>query len=186
VSAGLRDRVLDATFAEVDENGLAGLTVEAVATRAGSSRATIYRHFPGGRDELIETSVRREVDRFFTAVAAVVPAGGDLVDRVAALVSGARALLDEHRVLQRLLEDEAEAIMPSLATVHPQIEDALVTLLRAELRRIDLRPGIDVDVAADHAARMVLSYVGAAGSWDFDDPVAVDEVVRTRILAGIV
>jgi len=35
VAGDLRTRVLDATFAEVDDNGLAGLTVEAVASRAG-------------------------------------------------------------------------------------------------------------------------------------------------------
>ena len=36
----LAERVLDATFAEVAEHGLRALTVEAVAVRAGSSRAT--------------------------------------------------------------------------------------------------------------------------------------------------
>lgn len=186
MSSDLRERVLDATFAEVEENGLSGLTVEAVATRASSSRATIYRHFPGGRDELVETAVRREVEHFFAAVSAVVPTDGDLVARVSALVTGARRLLDEHRVLQSLLEDEAEAIVPSLATVHPQIEDALVAMLRAELERTALPAGVDPDLAAEHGARMVLSYVGASGSWDLDDPSAVDEVVRTRILAGMV
>lgn len=186
MSADLRRRVLDATFAEVDENGLGRLTVEAVASRAGSSRATIYRHFPGGRDELVETTVRREVDRFFEAVGAVVPTDGDVVDRIVGLVSGARALLEEHRVLQRLLEDEAEALVPSLATVHPKIEDALVQLLRSEFDAAGLATGDDLDLAAAHSARMVLSYVGAAGSWDLDDRAQVEAMVRTRILAGLV
>ena len=126
------------------------------------------------------------MSRFFDAMSAVVPADGDLVARVSALVTGARRLLDEHQVLQTLLKDEAEAIVPSLATVHPQIEDALVAMLRAELGHSALPDGIDLDLAAEHGARMVLSYVGAAGSWDLDDPSAVDEVVRTRILAGMV
>ncbi|WP_436795493.1 TetR/AcrR family transcriptional regulator [Actinospongicola halichondriae] len=184
MSDDLRDRVLDATFAEVADNGLGGLTVEAIATRAGSSRATIYRHFPGGREELVETTIRREVGRFFTTLSAEVPADGDLVARVVALVVGARRLLGEHEVLQRLLEDEAEALVPSLATVHPMIQDALVGVLRSELA-VDGRSA-DVDLAADHCARMVLSYVGAAGTWDLDDPAQVDAMVRSRILAGIV
>lgn len=186
MSAGLRDRVLDATFAEVDENGLRQLTVEAVAARAGSSRATIYRHFPGGRDELVETTVAREVRRFFAALSASVPRDGDVVERVSGLVAGARALLLEHRVLQRLLEDEAEAIVPSLATVHSKIQDSLVRLLRSEFEHAGLAAGTDLDLAADHSARMVLSYVGATGSWDLDDPMALTAVVRTRILAGLV
>ncbi len=185
MSADLHDRVLDATFAEVAENGFGRLTVEAVAVRAGSSRATIYRHFPGGRDELVVTTVRREVGRFFLALSALVPTDGDVVDRVVALVAGARSLLDEHDVLQRLLEDEADALLPSLSTVQPMIQDALVGLLRAEFEASDLAPGIDADVAADHGARMVLSYIGTAGSWDLDDPAQVEAVVRTRILAGL-
>lgn len=79
------DRVLDATFAEVAAHGLADLTVEAVAVRAGSSRATLYRHFPGGRDELVARTIEREVARFFAAVmAAVPPASAGVVDHVAA------------------------------------------------------------------------------------------------------
>lgn len=193
----LRARVLDATFAEVDDNGLGRLTVEAVAARAGSSRATIYRHFPGGRDELIETTLRREVGRFVEAlVRDVEPAGGDVSDRetgvvegvvegVATLVREADRLLGEHRVFQRLLRDEADAIAPPLATVHPMIHDALVahlvTVLDAELNL-----GADVEGVADHAARMILSYVGTTGSWDLRDPDDVAALVRSRILAGIV
>jgi AcrR family transcriptional regulator len=70
----LVDRVLDATYDEVAERGLGALTVEAVAVRAGSSRATVYRHFPGGRDELIDRTIRREVRRFFDTVLAAAPA----------------------------------------------------------------------------------------------------------------
>ena len=186
MSGELRDRVLDATFAEVDDNGLSGLTVEAIAVRAGSSRATIYRHFPGGRDELVDTTVRREVRRFFDALAGSVPEDGDLVDRVTALVTSARSLLLEHRVLQRLLEDEAEAIVPSLATVHPRIQDALSRYLLDQFDGAGLPDGVEPGRAADHCARMVLSYVGAGGSWDLDDPEQLRAVVRTRLLAGIV
>lgn len=186
MSAGLRDRVLDATFAEVADNGLGGLTVEAVASRAGSSRATIYRHFPGGRDELVETTIRREVARFFDSLLAGVPTGAGTEAELVALVSGARRLLGEHTVLQRLLEDEAEAIVPSLATVQPMVHDTLAAHLLGVFARTRVVEGIEVGEAADHCARMMLSYVGASGSWDLDDPAEVTQVVRTRILAGIV
>jgi AcrR family transcriptional regulator len=58
-AAALVGRVLDATYDEVAEHGLGALTVEAVAVRAGSSRATVYRHFPGGRDELLRAAYAR-------------------------------------------------------------------------------------------------------------------------------
>lgn len=180
----LRARVMDATFAEVAQNGLGGLTVEAVASRAGSSRATIYRHFPGGRDELVMSTLRREVGRFFDRLAASLPPGADLVARVAALVTGARRLLGEHEVLQRLLVDEAEELMPPLAMVHPLVQEAVSGLLREAFEAASV--SADVEAAADHCARMLLSYVGAGGVWDLDDPDDVRRMVSTRILAGVV
>ena len=182
----LRTRVLDATFAEVDEHGLRGLAVEAVANRAGTSRATVYRHFPGGREELVETTLRREVERFFAVLGAEVDHDAGAADHVAALVIAAHRLLGEHRVFQRLLAAEAEVLAPPLATVYPMVHDALCTHLRAILGgSAEVAADVDVDAAADHGARMVLSYVGTAGAWDLADPEQVDALVRRRILAGV-
>lgn len=188
-AAELVGRVLDATYAEVAEHGLGALTVEAVAVRAGSSRATVYRHFPGGRDELVERTIRREVGRFFAEVLdAAPPPAGDLVDHVAGLMAAAHRLLDEHEVLQRLLVDEADAIVPSLALVFPLVEQALAGHLRKLLEQGAggaVRAGVDVAGAADHCARLVLSYVGSPGRWDLDDPAEIRRLVRTRLLAGV-
>lgn len=188
-AAALVGRVLDATYAQVAEQGLAALTVEAVAVRAGASRATVYRHFPGGRDELVERTIRREVGRFLAAVLdAAPPAGGDLADHVAGLMTAARRLLDEHDVLQRLLVEEADAIVPSLAPVLPVVEQALSEHLRSLLEHgigRAVRAGVDVEEAADHCARLVLSYVGSSGRWDLDDAAEARRLVRSRLLAGV-
>src|SRR3954471_18566652 len=44
--AGARQRVLQAALQVLDEHGLAGFTMEAVARRAGASKATLYRRWP--------------------------------------------------------------------------------------------------------------------------------------------
>jgi AcrR family transcriptional regulator len=187
---GLVERVLDATYAEVAERGLGALTVEAVAVRAGSSRATLYRHFPGGRDELITRTIGREVERFFAGVLASTPAAEEgVLDHVAGVVRAAHRLLGEHAVLQRLLADEADAIVPSLATVQPLVASGLALHLEAVLAdgaaRGELRPDVDVAGAADHGARLVLSYVGSPGRWDLADPDEARRLVRDRLLAGV-
>lgn len=189
--AALAGRVLDATFAEVAEHGLAALTVEAVAVRAGSSRATLYRHFPGGRDELVVRTIEREVEGFLAAVMAdVAPAAAGVVDHVAGVVVSARRLLGEHDVLQRLLVEEADAIVPSLATVRPLVATGLARHLTAALgeavARGEVRSDVDVLVAGDHAARLVLSYVGSPGRWDLVDPDEAGRLVQDRVLAGVV
>lgn len=181
----MRDRVLAATFAEVEANGLRGLTVEGVAARSGSSRATIYRHFPGGRDELVTSTIEREVGRFFVALIAEAPPEDDVVGHLVGIVTGADRLLRHHSVLQRLLEEEAEAILPPLATIHPLIEDGLADHLQRIFARAALRPGVEPAGAADFCSRMVLSFVGSSGAWDLTDPAQVRDLVETHVLAGL-
>ena len=61
----MRERLLQATYDCVARWGLAKTTVEDAAREAGVSRATVYRYFPGGREELIGAVVAWEFSRFF-------------------------------------------------------------------------------------------------------------------------
>ena len=54
----LEDALLDAAWAELQEAGYAGLTMEAVADRAGTSRAVLYRRWRN-RPELVIAVLRR-------------------------------------------------------------------------------------------------------------------------------
>lgn len=190
-SPGLAARALDATYAEVEAHGLAALTVEAVAVRAGSSRATLYRHFPGGRDELVARTIEREVERFFDAVLTAAPSPqAGVASHVAGVVVAAQRLLGGHDVLQRLLLEEADAMVPSLATVQPLVAGRLARHLEAVLRSAgehgELARDVDVPAAAEHAARLVLSYVGSPGRWDLGDAGEAERLVRDRILVGAI
>lgn len=48
-----RRRVHDAALAELVEVGYGGLTVDAIASRAGVARSTVYRHWSGVRDVVV-------------------------------------------------------------------------------------------------------------------------------------
>ena len=65
---GPRQRILEATYACVARWGLSKTTVEDAAREAGLSRATVYRYFPGGRDELIDAVVSWQFLLFFVAL----------------------------------------------------------------------------------------------------------------------
>ncbi len=56
--AALEQALLDAAWAELQEVGYAGLTMEAVADRAGTSRAVLYRRWRN-RPELVIVAMRR-------------------------------------------------------------------------------------------------------------------------------
>jgi AcrR family transcriptional regulator len=167
-------------------DGIGTATVEGIAREAGVARATVYRAFPGGRDELIAAAVTRAVADFFAGLQADI---GDVPDVTALLERGlvaGRHRLDQHAVLQRALEDEADQIVPQLATVLPIVLELLRTELANRLAHERLRPGVEAAEAADLLARMVLSIIGSPGGWDMDDPEAVRRLVRGQLLAGVV
>jgi AcrR family transcriptional regulator len=189
VSVGPRQdtrlRIIAAAYGCVARDGLAATTLDAAATEAGVARATVYRYFPGGRDELISATVAWEVGRFFERIRHDV---GD-VDGVAAFVEralgAAHRRLAAHEVLQHALQQESDRLLPPLASVMHTVVTALQDELAVRLAAEELRPGVDADQAADLLARMMLSFMGTPGSWDLDDPASVHRLVRRWLLAGV-
>lgn len=60
--AALENALLDAAWAELTERGYDDMTFDAVATRAGTSRAVLYRRWPG-KPELVLAALRREAGK---------------------------------------------------------------------------------------------------------------------------
>jgi AcrR family transcriptional regulator len=186
---GVRDRVLAAAYTCVTRFGLAKTTIEDVVKESGVSRATIYRHFPGGRDELLQATVAWELARFFGRLADAVRDAPDLAHLLGDGLVFARRAVREHEVLQKMLVTEPERLLPLLTTESgktlPFIAAFLHPYLAREARAGRLREGVDVDRAADYLARGVLALIGEAGRWDFEDPAQVRDVVRHELLGGI-
>ena len=182
----MRDRILAAAYACIARYGLAKTTVEDVARESGLSRASIYRTFPGGRDELIREVISWEIGRFFADLAhAVADADGfeDVVER--ALLHAHRAV-GEHVVLQHLLLTEPEKLVPQITMETSRFVPLIAAFAEPYLAQETLRPGIDRRQAADYVARMVVSHIASPGRWDLADEDQVQSLVRTEILAGIV
>jgi AcrR family transcriptional regulator len=180
-----RERILAATYACVARAGLARTTVDDVAREVGLSRATIYRWFPGGREELVRETVDWEVDRFLHRLADAVADSRDFATLVERGLVFAHQAVDHHDVLQKLLANEPERLVPNLFASRlllRSIREFLMPMLREER----LRPGVDAAWAADEVARLVVSYIGTPGVWDFDDPVQVHRLVQRQFLAPIV
>jgi AcrR family transcriptional regulator len=54
-----RDRILDVTGELFRERGYTGTGLKAISVAAGAPFGSLYHHFPGGKDELAATSLRR-------------------------------------------------------------------------------------------------------------------------------
>jgi TetR/AcrR family transcriptional regulator, repressor for uid operon len=184
-----RRSVLAGAYECIGRYGLDKTTLEDVAKASGVSRATIYRLFPGGRDQLLRETVGWEMNRFFARLADAVAGAPDLATRIETALVFAHRAVREHEVLQKVLVTEPGAFVP-LMTLESQrvlgaIAEYLLPLLTREAEAGHLRPGVDLDHAADYLARMVLSLIGTPGRWDLEDPAAVRTLVRTELLGGI-
>jgi AcrR family transcriptional regulator len=170
-----RSRILDAALGCVSRFGLTKTTVDDVARSAGLSRATLYRLFPGGREEIVGGMVEREVRRFFRNVESAMTGRDDLEDRLVIAMTSAAMQLAEHPVLGFLLAHEPEAVLPlvsfsSLDRVLDAASAFLAPYLAGDLEVEDARR------VGEWVARLVLSHMacppGAAEAAAWPSPVS--------------
>jgi AcrR family transcriptional regulator len=183
---GPRQRILEATYACVARWGLSKTTVEDAAREARLSRATVYRYFPGGRDELIDAVVSWQFLVFFGRLYEEVHGASSLEEVLERGLLFARRSLLEHEVLQKMLEIEPDVLMPKLTVESNRTVGLIAGFLVPYLHEHGRAEGVEVHEAADFLARMILSYISSPGHWDLADPAQVATLVRTELLAGIV
>ncbi|HEV7525894.1 MAG TPA: TetR/AcrR family transcriptional regulator [Acidimicrobiia bacterium] len=186
----LRDRLFEATYRCVERFGMGKTTIDDVVKESGVSRATIYRQFAGGRDELLLETVGWELANYFNRLADQVRDAPTLADLLERGLAYAYRSIAEHAVLRKMMDTEPERLLPLLTTEAakslPFIADFLMPYLRREAEAGRLRPGVDIDRAADYLARSILSLIGAPGRWDLGDPDQVRDLVDVELLGGIV
>ena len=139
--------ILSAALEVLGEMGYGGLTIEAVAARAGVGKSTVYRHWCG-KVELVEDAIRS----LKTAVAW--PTTGSVRDRVLNVLGQiARAMEDStwSTCLPAIIE--AARRDPEVMTIHQRLgaerRQLLVELLGEGVRSGEVSPDADVGVLAD-------------------------------------
>lgn len=184
--ADARQRIVEATYACVARRGMAKTTVEDAAREAGLSRATVYRTFPGGRDELIDATVSWAVFDFFARLYDHIQGAATLEEVMErGMMFAHRSILD-HEVLQRVMQTEPDRLLPALTVESNRVREGIAAVLAPYVVDRGLAPGVDLRDAADFLARMVLSYISSPGRWDLADPDQVARLVRYELLAGVV
>jgi AcrR family transcriptional regulator len=181
-----RQRIVEAAYACVARKGIAKTTIEDAARQAEVSRATVYRAFPGGRQELINAVVAWATTDFFVRLYEQVQDAGSLEEVMERGIMFAHRSIVEHDVLQRVMQTEPEKLLPALTFESIRIRDGIAEFLVPYLEQRGVAPGVVLDEAADFLARMVLSHMSAPGRWDLEDPAQVAQLVRDELLAGVV
>jgi AcrR family transcriptional regulator len=180
------DRIADAALRCIAGAGVRATTVEAIAVEAGVGRATVYRHFPGGRAEVILAAGHREIERFATLLVADLDAATTLEDLLVVAVHGSAHALRTSGPIQELLCREPELVLPHLGFDRmPEVFVVGADLLRPYLRRF-LPDDRSADRVAEWVTRIVLSHqIVHSADVDLDDPDAVRTYLRRFVLPGL-
>jgi len=185
-AADVRLRLLQGTYDCIVRQGIAATSLEDAARSAGVSRATLYRYFPGGRDELVSEVIVWQTLLFFEGLAKAVAGAPDVETLLVEGILAAHRGIVEHAVLQRLLATEPELLVPQLTVESPWLVELLRSFFLERLQGHPLREGLEPEEAADYVARMALSFIGSPGRWDLSDRGQVLELVRSELMAGLV
>jgi AcrR family transcriptional regulator len=166
-----RVRIADAATRCVARTGVTKTTVDDVAREAGCSRATVYRTFPGGKEEVVAAVVDTEVARLFSAVAVAMGAAEDLEDAVVAGILTAASAMAGHAALGYVLDNEPGVLLPYLCFAAMDRVIAAAARFAAPF----LVRWLDPEAAgrvADFSTRVLLSYLAThydtIFTWDYE------------------
>jgi AcrR family transcriptional regulator len=145
-----RQAILEAAAELLLAHGLGGVSMDAVAARAGAGKATIYRWWPSKEALALDALYAR-----WEPAAGNAPDTGSLRGDLLALLEPWVEMVGERsyaRVMAAILaaaqDDPAFAERYRERFVHPRREPARAAFARAR-RRGEIAPGLDVELALD-------------------------------------
>lgn len=172
------DAILLAARELLGERGYDGMTMDAVAERAGAGKATVYRRWPS-KVQLTVDAVTCGIGTPMTIDA--VPDTGSLRDDLLAIPLGRRHT-DDTAVMQGLMSAVREN--PEVAAVfHERFVRTRVDLMRGVLRRAQARgevpADIDLDMVASVAPAMITFRKMVAG-------MRIDDEFVERLIDSVI
>lgn len=183
-----RERILDAAHSLVSRVGFRRTTFEDIASKAGVSRQTLYRHF-GSKDDLMADLMDREADRFLQALRRLAPADVDLAGALEAGLVFTFDYLGTHPLLSWIHENEPDELLPHLRSHWSPLLDAVrrfhEPFIAAEVSSGRLSPE-RADIAGDWITHVVMAYMLLPGEViDIRDPDTVARWLPSLILEGL-
>lgn len=180
-----RVRILDAALACVARTGTKKLTVDDIATEASVSRATIYRTFDGGRDEILAQAVATEVARFFSTVATQMGRAANLSELICSMVTVSATYLSNHETLRYLRANEPETVFTHLTFGQFDGTLAHATAFAQPFFVQWLEPD-EAGRAAELVVRLIVSHlIDPDPTFDLEDPAQVTRFVDTYVVSAL-
>jgi len=180
-----RERIIDGTLTCLARHGTTKTTVDDIARQAGVSRATVYRVFPGGRDEMLAAVVDTEMARLFSALGVRLGEAGDLTEALVAGIVEASTRISNHPALAYLVEHEPDVVLGHLAFDESNRLLATASRFTAPFLARWMSPS-EAERVTEWATRIVLSYaIAPSPLLDLTDPSDAEHLVTTFVIPGI-
>lgn len=181
--AAQRDAIFRAAVAVLSESGYQGLTIAAVAKRAGVATGSVYSHF-SGKSDLMVAVFREIVGGEVEAVNAAAGPGKRATERIAAVIETfARRAMRNPKLAYTLLAEPVDAAVDVERLIFRRaFADAFAAAVADGVTDGELEPQ-NVPLAAASlvgATAEVLTGPLASGG---DDPTVVDDLVRFALTA---
>lgn len=183
-----RERVVDAAQKCFARYGVAKTTVEDIAAAAGTSRATVYRSFTGGRDEVIVTVLLSDMRQFLDYLTDRLRAQSSVTDAIVeGIVDAVAFVRGEPRMRQLLAPEAAGHTQAAVAGAAGRVLDLCAEYVRPHFDRGRqqglLRGDIDVEGTVELLFRIISSLIAMPRTRTEDE---TRRFVRTYVVPALV
>jgi AcrR family transcriptional regulator len=142
----VRDRLIRAADAEIAERGIESIQMEAVAIRAGVSRATAFRQLGNISEMLVQVALLRSRRHVAAVEALMATKAGVFTKLEAALLYTTRELPTDPSISALIAQRSASVHHPR---VHQMAVDAMGPVLQEGQRKGEVRNDLEIDELID-------------------------------------
>jgi AcrR family transcriptional regulator len=167
-TAPARERIVAAAERCFAQYGVGKTTVEDVASLAGTSRATVYRTFPGGRDEIILAALLSSAQEFLPQIPSRLRTARSVGDAIVELIVSAVTWVRSEPWREAMLTAPLSRALNASDTAAPYAACmSFIAPYFAHARAAGLvRPEVDLDDAVEFVVRMIHSVLIVPGHED--------------------
>ncbi len=176
-------RILDAAKRCCEKWGVAKVTIDDIAGASGVSRATLYRHFPGGKEVLFDALRVHQLTEFFDRLTDQAAGVGDFEDLLVRLIVTATRELRDDQHLAIMLGSEPGEMLSQLTV------EGLPRTIRVATHYLTplVRPFLsehESAVAIDLLVRLTISYfLAPSDTIDLGDPASARQFIQPGLAA---
>lgn len=181
-----RGRVVEAAEQCFDRYGVAKTTVEDVARLAGVSRASVYRYFPGGRDEIILAALLASAREFLPQLPARLRTTRSLGDAVIELIVSAVGWVRSEPWREALVATPLSRTLSAkdFAALYAACADFIAPYFASARAAGLVRPPVTLDDAVEFVVRTIHSLLVVPGHRDRDE-ADTRRFLRTFVLPAL-